>query len=128
MLNPLLMWSAFAEGPEPPPEAAGEMALHAPLAPAVLDSAGAIEAARRAGYVDAWLSRPGVTAEYGSYNPKMTHNGRPTTTTDAWKITIPDLDIPRPAGPIGSPPAPHMHTFVIFIDDKTGKFLIAFGY
>lgn len=114
--------------PSSPQEAGERYQLQVPLAPPVLDRAGAIEAARRAGYIDAWLNRPGVSVEYGSYKPNMTANGRSLPTTDAWKITIPDLDVPRPAGPIGSPPAPHMHTFVIFIDDKTGKFLIAFGY
>lgn len=105
-----------------------QFSLLPPLAPPVLDREGAIDAARRAGYVDAWLNRPGVSVEYGSFDPAMSRNGRPIPLTDAWKITIPDLDVPRPAGPIGSPPAPHMHTFVIFMEDKTGAFLIAFGY
>lgn len=101
--------------------------LGQPLAPPQLSRNQALLATRNAGWEE-WLFSHPLSAEYGSQEFSLSVNGRRVGRIDIWRITIRDVSIPRPGGPIGLPAAlrpPPATTLKIYVDDKAGNVVMA---
>lgn len=98
----------------------------------------AIQAAEAA-WEHSTFTRHPYTIRYGAYHSsdsRRTAAGpQPVGTIDVWAITVSGLEIQRPAGEVAQPDGgfkvvvpPDIHTDVILVDDKAGKYLESIGY
>lgn len=102
--------------------------------PAIMKQGEAIAAAKNV--FDGSLFTHPFTTEYGSIyvgrqvQDAVTGEWRTVGPRDVWKITISGLNLPTPGGrrPGANAPVLYAHTLVIYVDDKTGKYLQATSF
>ena len=111
--------------------------LGAPSTPARITAGDALKAAEVAWGPALFTGHP-HTVRYGSYRSNLVHRSAagpsPIGSQDVCAITVSGLNIPRPAAEIAQADGafkvvapPNIHTDIILIDDKTGKYLEGIG-